>query len=107
MMEYYLKLSVWKSSRELFSEIVINLLGAVTAKNVTKHYAGSALLNLTRTVDILNTSPLGYVSDAYEGILYCLHEEAAKKGIKFGWLVLLQLVFISGWKVTNLVDECT
>lgn len=93
MMADYLKFSGKKSSSELFSGIVIDLLGLVTATDVAKHCAGSALANLTRTVDILNTNPLDYVPDAYEGVMYCLHEGAAKEKINFGWFLLLVLAF--------------
>jgi hypothetical protein len=53
-----------------------------------------AVANLTGTVDILRDNPLDYVSKAYDGIKYCLHEEASKKGFDAGWLLLLALLFI-------------
>lgn len=94
MMADYLKFSGKRSSSELFSGIIIDLLGVVTATDVVKHCAGSALANLARTVAILNTNPLDYVPDSYEAVMNCLHEEAAKENIYIGWFLLLLLLFI-------------
>ncbi|KAH8745379.1 hypothetical protein F5883DRAFT_570320 [Diaporthe sp. PMI_573] len=67
---------------------------SVAAKTAAEHCAQFAVANLTSTVDILRDNPLDYVPEAYDGIRYCLLEEASKNGFDVGWLLLLALILI-------------
>ncbi|KAH8747070.1 hypothetical protein F5883DRAFT_584807 [Diaporthe sp. PMI_573] len=67
---------------------------SVAAKTAAEHCAGFAVANLTGIVDILRDNPLDYVPKTYDGIKYCLHEEASKNWFDAGWLLLFALLFI-------------
>lgn len=69
----------------------------VAAADAAERCAWSALANLTSTdstASIAGRNPLDYVPSTYDGLKYCLYEQAAKNNIDLNWFLIMVILVI-------------
>lgn len=69
----------------------------VAAADAAERCAWSALAKLTSTNSIASIgggNPLDYVPSTYDGLKYCLYEQAAKNNIGLNWFLIMVILVI-------------